>query len=192
MMAAITRTTRMTADEFLNDPSIPERAELVHGEVRVVAPAFNAHGLVCRAIFLALHAHAATRQLGEALPHGFAYRLPHRDDTVRVPDASFVRAGRLPAELPLRGVVRMAPDLAVEVLSDSDTPSVVRKKVNHHLEAGTALVWLVDLDERGVEVRTADAAARWLGEGDTLDGGPVLPDFALPVAELFRGIARDG
>ncbi len=191
-MATTARATRMTTREFITDRTIPERAELVHGQVRLMTPAVNAHTLVCRAVFLALHAHVAPRQLGEVFPDGFAYELPHRDDTVRVPDVSFVRAGRLPDPMPRRGVLRLAPDLAVEVLSDSDTPSVLRNKIADYLDAGAALVWLVDLDERGVEVRVADAAPRWVGEGGTLEGGAVLPGFRVPVAELFRGIAREG
>jgi Uma2 family endonuclease len=53
-------------------------------------------------------------------------------------------------------------------------------------------VWLVDPDEWGVEVLTPDAAARWIDEAGTLDGGAVLPGFSIPVAELFRGVAREG
>ena len=80
---------------------------------------------------------------------------------VRIPDVSFVLADREPAEVGLRGFPRMAPDLAVEVLSDSDTHRAIRKQRGDYFDAETALVWLVDLEARGVEVWTPDAAPRF-------------------------------
>ena len=90
----------------------------------------------------------------------------------------------------LRGIPRLAPDLAVEVLSPSDTPKEMREKRSDYLDAGTAVVWLVDLEARGVEVWTPGAAPRWVGEDGTLDGAPVLPEFSVPVRRLFAGVAR--
>jgi Uma2 family endonuclease len=180
----------MTADEFFDDPEVPEFAELVDGEVHASTPAPPYHGWIARAVFRALYSHAAPRQLGEVFGDGVPYQLG--EHTVRVPDVSFIRADRVPGPPPRRGAWRLAPDLAVEVLSDSDTPSVLRTKITDYLDAGAAVVWLVDLDERGVEVRVADAAPRWVGEGETLDGGAVLPGFGVSVAELFHGIAREG
>ncbi len=86
----------------------------------------------------------------------------------------------------------MGPDLVVEVLSASDLPAVVRGKRTDYFDAGAAVVWLVDLDARGVEVWTPGAAPRWVGEHSTLDGAPVLPDFAVAVRDLFAGVARAG
>jgi Uma2 family endonuclease len=180
----------MTADEFFADPDVPEFAELVDGEVHEVTPAPPYHGWIGRAVFLALHAHAAPRQLGEVFGDGVPYQLgPH---TVRVPDVSFIRADRVPGPPPRRGAWRLAPDLAVEVLSPSDTRGVLRKKLADYFGAGTPIVWLVDPDDFGVEVLTPDAAPRWIDTAGALDGGPVLPDLRVPVADLSRGLARDG
>ena len=188
-MAAPT-ALRMTAREFLEDhPEIPDTAQLVRGEVVFVSAPSRAHSLVARAIFLALYNHAEPRGLGEVLGDGTGYELPI-EDTVRIPDVSFVAAGRLPAVAELRGIPRIAPDIAVEVLSPSETARDIRQKRIDYLEAGTAVVWLVDLDARGVEVWTADAAPRWVGEDGVLDGAPVLPEFSVTVRQLFAGVAR--
>lgn len=181
---------RMTADEFRDNPDVPDTAQLVHGEVVLVTPPSRAHSRVMRAIFRALDRYVEARGLGEVYPDGTGYELPPGDDTVRLPDVSFVRAGREPAEVGLRGFPRMAPDLAVEVLSPSDTPKEIREKRTDYLEAGTAVVWLVDLDARGVEVWTPGAAPRWVGADGALDAAPVLPDFTIPVRQLFAGVAR--
>ncbi len=189
-MATITRTARMTAEEFYDDPNVPERAELIDGEVHELTPAPPYHGWIGRAVVRALEAHVNPRQLGEVFGGGMPYQLG--EFTVRVPDASFIRAERVPGPPPRRGAWKFAPDLAVEVLSPSDTRSTLRKKLADYFAAGTPLVWLVDPDDFGVEVLTPDAAARWINEAGTLDGGLVLPGFSVAVAELFRGIAREG
>lgn len=187
-MATITRTKRMTALEFFADPDVPDRAELVDGEVvEMVAPP-PYHGWIGRTIVRALDAHVGPRGLGEVFGDGIPYELG--EYKVRVPDASFIRADRVPGPPPRRHAWRLAPDLAVEVLSPSDTRTVLRKKLADYFGAGTPLVWLVDPDDWGVEVLTPDAAARWIDESGTLDGGAVLPGFRIPVAELFRGLAR--
>jgi Uma2 family endonuclease len=68
---------------------------------------------------------------------------------------------------------------------------VIRKKIDDHLDARTGVVWLVDLDERGVEVRAPGAQPWWVAEDGTLDGGAALPDLRLRVADLFADVARE-
>ncbi|HEY0779943.1 MAG TPA: Uma2 family endonuclease [Gemmatirosa sp.] len=186
----------MTARAFIDDPNIPEWSELVDG---VVVPCFarplnappRAHNRVARAIFRALDAHVAPRRLGEVYFDGTSYELPPRDDVVRLPDVSFVRAGREPAEVERRGIPRLAPDLVVEVLSESDQPAVIGRKRAHYFGGGTSLLWLIDIEARGVEVWTPAGAPTWVAEDAQLDGGAVLPGFAVPVRDLFAGVARE-
>jgi Uma2 family endonuclease len=54
-----------------------------------------------------------------------------------------------------------------------------------YLQAGVCLVWLVDPDARTITVFRPDAAMNMLSAGDTLDGGDVLPGFAVPVVDFF-------
>lgn len=190
-MAAPALVARITVDEYFANPDLLESSELVDGEVLVTTPTLR-HVWVTRTVFLALHAHVAPRGLGEVFPDQLGYELPGTRDTVRVPDVSFVAAGRIPVPLPPDRTFRLAPDLTVEVLSSTDTRPVLRKKLAHYLGAGTRLMWLIDADERGVEVHTPDAAARWVPEDGVLDGGAVLPEFRLPVRDLFAGLPREG
>jgi len=88
------------------------------------------------------------------------------------------------AELP-DSFVPMAPDLAVEVLSPSDRMADALAKVAMYLQAGTSLVWLVNPVTRTVVVFRADMDPVTLAGSATLDGGEVLPDFSVPVAEIF-------
>jgi Uma2 family endonuclease len=109
---------------------------------------------------------------------------------VRIPDVSFVRWEHLPEQavpIPL-----MAPDLAVEVLSESNTPKEMERKLEEYFAAGAQLVWYFDLRARTVTVYTAPDQATVLHESDTLDGGNVLPGLRIPLRELFERASRRG
>ena len=87
-------------------------------------------------------------------------------------------------------MLKLAPDLAVEVLSPSETASELEEKLDDYLVSGTRLIWIVNPVRRTVMVVSNDAPVRWLREGETLDGGAVVPGFSCAVAEIFEGIAR--
>lgn len=185
---------RMTLAEFEAAEWRTEdgKVELVRGEVRVTPFPAGAHSWIVRNIFRALDAHAAGGGLGEVFGDGTGYALPGLPDTWRGPDVSFVRAGQLPDALPLRGAFRVAPDLAVEVLSPSETWAEVMAKVDDLFAAGTRAVWIVDARRRRVHVLAPDGRQVAVAEEGTLDGGAVLPGLALPVAAVFAGVAREG
>jgi Uma2 family endonuclease len=110
--------------------------------------------------------------------------FPDRE-TLRVPDVGFIRKDRVPPVAERSRFARLAPDLVVEVLSPSDRMVDALSKVAMYLQAGVRLVWLIDPDSKTITVFRPDAAPRTMGLGDTLDGGDVLPDFGVPVAEIF-------
>ena len=115
-----------------------------------------------------------------------------RNLLVRVPDVAFVRWENVPPDDELPQIPDLAPDLAVEVISPSNTPGEMARKRREYFRAGTRLVWQVYPDRREVEVYTSPARFRTLGLADTLDGGTLLPGFRLPLADLFaeRGAGK--
>jgi Uma2 family endonuclease len=80
---------------------------------------------------------------------------------------------------------QFAPDLVVEVVSPSDRMTDVQAKVDDYLRAGVRLVWVVEPRARTVTAYVPGRPPRVYGEADDLDGGDVLPEFRLPVAEIF-------
>ena len=78
-----------------------------------------------------------------------------------------------------------APLVAVEVRSDSNTWPELREKARRYLEHGTQMVWLVDTDEREVEIHRAGEPAQTLRNDDVIEGGALLPGFRVSVRELF-------
>lgn len=179
----------MTPDEFLLHPVADGKPELVRGELRVTPPAGGPHLCVATNVVVLLSVYLKGRALGRAFGDG-GYELVQLARTVRAPDASFVRADRLPAEGIGPGLIKLAPDLAVEVLSPSESASELEEKLDDYLTCGTRLIWVVDPVRRTVMIVASDAPVRWLREGDILDAGNVIPGFTCAVADLFEGIAR--
>ncbi len=188
------RVMLMTVDEFLVHPS-PEgvKTELVRGELRVSPSAGIPHGFAATKLVVLLWAYVAPRRLGHVLADGIGYELLQLPRTVRVPDASFVRAERLPPRGPSLGtrLFNFAPDLAVEVLSPSETALQLQEKLDDYVRGGSTLIWVVDPVLRTVRIVSTVWPDTLLHEGDTLTGGHVLPGFSCIVSEIFEGIARD-
>jgi Uma2 family endonuclease len=180
----------MTVDEFLV-AQVPEgKVELVRGELRVTPPPGAPHGLAESNLFMLLGVHVKANGLGRVFGDTFGYILTQLPRTVRVPDLSFVRADRLPPEGIGPGLLRLAPDLAVEVLSPSESASELEEKLADYTAAGTRLIWVVDPARRTVMILDQAHPVRWLQEADALEGGDVVPGFSCKVAEIFEGIAR--
>lgn len=132
--------------------------------------------------------HVKARWLGVVTIASGPYRLT--PGVVRLPDVAFIRWDRLltPAgDIP--DIAPVAPDLVVEIPNSDNTRAEIERKRREYFASGTRLVWIFDPEARTVEVyadpQRPDLMAL-LRETDTLDGGAVLPGFALPLADLFN------
>jgi Uma2 family endonuclease len=110
---------------------------------------------------------------------------------VRIPDVSFVSWKRVPnRELLSEPIPGLAPDLAIEVLSQRNTPREMERKLKEYFLSGVLVVWFVDMRQRTVEVFTAPDRSAVLTEEQVLDGGDVLPGLSLPVRQIFAKMPR--
>jgi Uma2 family endonuclease len=110
---------------------------------------------------------------------------------VRIPDVSFFSWDRVPnREMPTDPIPDLAPDLAVEVLSEGNTEKEMKRKLKEYFLAGARLVWYVDPATRTVTVYTAPDRRVRLSEDQTLSGGDVLPGLALPLRKVFARGSR--
>jgi Uma2 family endonuclease len=182
-------TTLLTVEELLAMGE-DKFTELVDGVLVRMTPAGGRHGAVGIRMSVAVCQHVSTQRLGECFGSCTGFVLGRNPDTVRAPDVAFVSTSRLPRAWASGGFLEVAPDLAVEVLSPSDTASMVLKKVGQYRRAGVRLVWVIDPVERTVTVYEPDLAVRHLSETDTLDGGAVLSGFRCAIASLFEGIPQ--
>jgi Uma2 family endonuclease len=142
-------------------------------------------GILIRLLGFYLEQH----DLGFLLGEGGMMRLA--PGLVRIPDVSFISWDHFPnRELPAEPVPDMAPDLAVEVISEGNTDEEMKGKLKEYFTAGTRLVWYVYPEERSVHVYTSPMDVHVLREAETLEGGMVLPGFRLIIRELFDRAGR--
>jgi len=182
----MTTTQRlMTAEDLWNLPDDGKRSELVRGELRTMAPTGFEHGNIGVQIVLRLARYVEGKRLGTVVVGDTGFVLQKGPDTVLAPDAAFVRQERVNAVGMTKKFFPGAPDLAVEVVSPSDTLIEVEEKVNEWLSAGTRIVWVVNPKRRTVTVHKAGPQVQVLAEKDQLSGEDVVPGFACGVGELF-------
>jgi Uma2 family endonuclease len=136
-----------------------------------------------------LVAYVKPRNLGVVSGADSTLRMPS-SNRVRLPDVAFVSAERFPSK---RGPIpTLAPDIAVEVLSLTNTAAEMAQKLREYFASGTRLVWIIDPPSRTVAVyHSATQPTRVLKDSDVLEGGQVIPGFTMPVTDLFRNVPRD-
>ena len=108
---------------------------------------------------------------------------------LRAPDISFVSRQRLKDAGPLTSFFKGAPDLAVEVLSPSNSRREIDDGLRDYFLSGTRLVWVIDPDQRSAEICRSLSERRMVGPSGTLDGEDVLPGFKLLLSDLFASWA---
>ena len=144
------------------------------------------HSWLVARLTMLLASFAFNNELGETYA-GDAATVIERDefgrDTVRAPDLVFVSYDTWPRKLP-SGLIEIAPDLAIEVLSPGNSGTDMRKKVRQLLGIGCRQVWLIYPDAREVDVHTNHGTLTYR-IGDTITCPDILPGFELAVSDIF-------
>ena len=179
-----TQKTLLTAEEFYlfccqND----EWYELVAGEVVELAPPNHEHGEIAGYVVTSFNNYSRSRGIGRARVET-GYTLRRGPDTVRGPDVSFVFHPRVEGRG--SGFPAGAPDIPVEVVSPSDTAAEMARKVADYLAAGSQRVWVVYPLTRRAVIHRADGSVVSYGVDDVITDEELLPDFALPLSEIFE------
>src|SRR5918999_1116101 len=130
----------MTAEDLLRLPDDGFRYELIRGELRKMAPAGFLHGRIAIKLSTSLDQHVTNRNLGVVCAAETGFKLASDPDVVRAPDVAFIRRERVEEVGNVEGYWPGAPDLAVEVVSPSDTYTDVQEKVFDWLEAGARMI----------------------------------------------------
>ena len=179
------KTKLLTADDLMELYGKGVKGELIRGVLVKKVSTFGKHGEVVMRFGIGLGNHVLTGRLGRIFGSDTGVRLERNPDTVREPDVGFISAERMPLEIEANSYYEAVPELVVEVSSPSDTRREVREKAQMWLSFGVLLVWVAHPDNRTVDVYRPDAPVITLTEDDILDGDPVLPDFTLPVRQVF-------
>jgi Uma2 family endonuclease len=179
-----TTTKLITAEELWKMPN-DQRRELVRGEIRTMAPSGFDHGAIIDNLHVLLSNYVRLNKLGKVLGAETGFKLARNPDTVRGADVSFIAAARLPAKGRPIGFWDGAPDLAVEVISPSDTLKEVEEKAGDYIAGGARLVWVINPRNRTIAVYDGGKTKVVLRETDTLEGGDVVKGFSCALADVF-------
>jgi Uma2 family endonuclease len=164
--------------------------ELIDG-VLVEKPMGYTESVLASLLVEVLNAFVRSRNLGLVTSPDGTIRL--WAGRVRIPDVAFFSWERMPnRRRPTEPIPSLAPDLAVEILSRSNTAAEMLLKRQDYFRVGVRLVWEIDPEERTVAVYTSPNSRVVLVEADVMDGGEVLLGFMLPLRDLFAELDRQG
>ncbi|MDE2749584.1 MAG: Uma2 family endonuclease [Chloroflexota bacterium] len=160
---------------------------LIDGELYWDMPPGGEHGNLAFEIGYHLRVFLEQHDLGKGTVET-GYYPPDDRNTLLAPDVAFISKSRAPQPFPNKFVPAM-PDLAVEILSPTDSLAEVRRKAVVYLANGTRLVWIVLPAEKGVDVCRASEGdglnIEFVGLDGSLSGETILPGFELELKLLF-------
>ena len=183
-----TETEPLTADDLLRLYSEGVRGELIQGALCETMPSSGEHGEIVVKLVTAMAQIVKPGRLGRLSASDAGVLLEREPDTVREPDIAFFSVEKIPPGVRVRGYYEVVPDIVVEVASPSDSAREVNDKARMWLSYGVGLVWAVYPDTRRVDVHPQVGSRQALTDGDTLDGGDVLPGFAYGVTDVFEAV----
>jgi Uma2 family endonuclease len=180
----------LTFEEYLETPETNLRHEVIDGVIVMSPSPTNEHQFLLGDLYTLLRAFAMGHELGVVLmaPADLVIRKVPKL-RVRQPDLMFFHRDRANREeLTKTKIVEIAPDLAVEILSPSNTAARWAEKLADYVAIRVPELWLVDPGTGSVEVHTRAedryTLTRRFEKDDEVQSG-VLPGLALPVRSIF-------
>ena len=160
--------------------------EVVGGEIKEKIVGLQESVIASRLhgfLFMFLSQHRLGRALVETL-----FLIEKSKDLQRRPDVAFVSAARWPMNRPApdTAACEVVPDLAIEVVSPTNTAVGVQAKIIEYFDAGVSRVWVIYPKQKSIHVYASRTEIRGLQVNDELDGGDLIPGFQLPLAALFE------
>ena len=180
----------LTEEEFL---ALGEdvNAEIKDGELIIMSPNRANHGFFGAQLIGLLRAYLSVRNIGRVFGDNTTYILKenpgqHILKDAKVPDVSYVSYERLPEDAALDQLLRLAPNIAVEIISESEKFPDVADKVRIYLEYDVEQVWLVFPQAQEIRVCTSEQPLGIVHRlDDTLSAGEILPGFEIPLRAVF-------
>ena len=193
------QTKRLTFDEWRALPIVKQKCEVVDGVLLMPPSPFGEHPWTIRVIFSALDTFLSANRLGIVLTAPYDVLVSREPLRVRQPDILVVNSELTgishPSDLAGRPYLERPPLLVAEVLSPSNTRRDIEQRLADYRSIGVPECWLSSFLSRSVEVLrlTPDAAitVATYGMGDILRS-EVLPEFTLPIADIFWPLVRQG
>ncbi len=167
-----------------------ERYEIINGGRQEHAPMGAFETVLASWLCYLLNSFAMGKKLGIAV-NEVLFTLDTHRDLKRRPDVAFVSYARWPEPVIAReNAWNVVPDLAVEIVSPTNLAEEIDGKVTDYFHANVRLVWVIYPDSGRIYVYQSPTQVAVLERADTLDGGEVLPDFRLPIQDLYTAVSK--
>ncbi len=176
--------TLLTAEDLWKIVADGSRYELSRGELVPMTPVGLEHSWIVARIGKFLTSYVDEKHLGIVGMEG-GFKLDRAPDTLRAPDIHFVSKARIDKEGITTKFADFPPDLAVEVLSPSDTVSEMQKKVEEYLSSGVRSIWIVEPATKTVTIYRSHQDVIVFTQDQEIEGGDVIPGFRIKVSEIF-------
>ena len=173
---------KATPEDMMHAPRDGNKYELIGGEI-TMAPAGMYHELIAGELFYRLKIYLSQNRLGQLYTSSAGFKLTNQD--LLSPDVSFVSNARLPGGRTPIGFGTFAPDLAVEIVSPSDSLFDVEAKADLYLQNGTRMVWVINPRSRRATIYRPAQRIRVIQDDEALDGEDVLPGFSVTLADVL-------
>jgi Uma2 family endonuclease len=168
--------------------------ELIDGKRIPILPDVFGPSSIMNTLYRKMLLHSTSHERGDVYSKTTVIRTAHEDRnwvvSAYVPDLivyDLERIEHYKQQQPdyLIRPLELVPDLAIEVVSPSDKYTDINNKVKAYMADGVQIVWVIDGQTRSAVVYTADAQPLHLDESGTPLGDDVLPEFELPLSDLF-------
>jgi Uma2 family endonuclease len=187
----VTRDQLYTVEEFLAFTALPEHAdqrfELHDGVIEEMPPSSPQNSYLAGLIITMLNNFVVPRQLGFVTVPDGGYQVGA--NKIYQPDVAYISKQRLPSLKSVGTVIPMAPDLAVEIVSPSESDRKVMRKAKDYLHGGAKLVWAVYPEEKEVDVHrlttNGGVETNTIDIDGELDGEDVLPGLKISLKAIF-------
>lgn len=158
--------------------------ELVEGELVPMSPTGVAHARFEHRLSRLLGNYVAEQRLGEVMVGEIGMLIRRNPDTVRAADILFISHERF-ARASEGPYLDVPPELIVEVLSPSESWTMVRRKLHDYFEMGVTVVAIADLEQKVITLFRSPTELTELGAHGAFTLPDILPGFTLPLEELF-------
>ncbi|PSB43924.1 hypothetical protein C7B80_22355 [Cyanosarcina cf. burmensis CCALA 770] len=179
----------MNDDDFYNLCQVNPNLKLERtstGELVVMPPTGGEGGKGEADLIVDLGIWNRQTQLGIVFSSSTGFKLPN--GAARSPDAAWVELSRWEALTPeqRRKFPPLAPDFVIELRSPTDELEPLQAKMQEYMDNGVRLGWLVNPQQRIVEVYRQGQPKQVLDSPSSLSGEEVLPGFVLDLSRIFE------
>lgn len=176
----------ITIEEYSKMTDLDYPSELVRGKIVRMNPPQSRHGEVCNAAAFVLTGFVKGNDLGRVLSNDSGIPTEHNPDTLRGADVAFYSYSRVPKGPIGGGYIAIAPDIAIEVLSQHDRWPKVLAKVAEYLNIGVRVVCILDPNKSTIQLHRADGDIEILSAMQTLRLPELSDSFVEPVSKFFE------